>query len=546
MIPHPLQNSFTSPQEPPQARRSCSWAAMALGLSLLSACGGGGGGGSTPSASSGVLLTAGAVTGFGSVVVDGTEIEDAQAKVLRENADGSLSSDLVQLGQRVRVKHDERGQASQITVDAALIGVVSAIDSTAGTLRVAAQNVSINGSSALGPVTVFGGGYADLSSVSAGDLVEIHGTPVYSPSNTSYTVQATRVAKAPAAGAKLQISGKISGYASTAGGASFTLNGLTVQVSASSALRPAGSTLADGLQVTAFSSLPLGGSTLTASHIRVDRNQDSANVGAKAQLSGVATGYDATANTLVLGSTLIKLADATITDLKGKQSTVQNGAYVLVGGSVNSDGSVTAGTVKVRTADTTAALAQVLLIGPVTDFVDAGSFVVRGVPVDASNISWATACPGVSPAADVLVKVQAQQQAATNVVQALSLSCTPTVSTQVIRSQEGAASAVDLTAKTFTLTLDNNSTRTVQWNEATSFLGMVAPGSTDTVGGKSVYVDGYLSGSTLVARVVRLDDDSAQAPKVDGERFRKPRSGPAPQSAWTEYRKKAKEATTGQ
>ena len=536
MIPHPQKISSASPQEPPLARRNCSWAAMALGLSLLSACGGGGGG-SPPSASSGVLLTAGAVTGFGSVVVDGTEIEDAQAKVLRENADGSLSSDLVQLGQRVRVKHDERGQASQITVDAALIGEVSAINSTAGTLRVAAQNVSVNGSSALGPVTVFGGGYADLSNVSAGDLVEIHGTPVYSSSNASYTVQATRIAKAPA-GAKLQISGKISGYTSTAGGASFTLNGLTVQVSASSALRPAGSTLADGLQVTAFSNAPLSASTLTASHIRVDRNQDSASVGAKAQLSGVATGYDAAANTLVLGSTLIKLAGATVTDLKGKQSTVQNGAYVLVGGSVNSDGSVSAGTVKVRTSDTTAALAQVLLIGPVTDFVDAGSFVVRGVPVDASNISWATACPGVSAAADVLVKVQALQQAATNVVQALSLSCPPTLSTQVIRKQEGTASAADLTAKTFTLTLENNTVRTVQWNEATSFLGLVAPGSTDTVGGKSVYVDGYLSGNTLVARVVRLDDESAQAPKVDGERFRKPRNGPAPQGAWTEYRNK--------
>ena len=540
MIPHSQRISSTSPHEPPLARRS--WAALALGLSLISACGGGGGGGSTPSASS-VVLTAGAVTGFGSVVVDGTEIEDTQAKVLRENANGTFSSDLVQLGQRVRVKHDERGQASQITVDAALIGVVSAINSTAGTLMVAAQNVSVNSSSALGPVTVFGGGYADLTSVSAGDLVEIHGTPVYSTINAGYTVQATRIAKAPAAGAKLQISGKISGYASTAGGASFTLNGLTVQLSDSTALRPAGTTLADGLQVTAFSNDPLTASTLTASHIRVDRNQDSASVGAKAQLSGVATGYDAAADTLVLGSTLVKLGGATVTDLKGNQSSVRNGAYVLVGGSVNSDGSVSAATVKVRTADTTAALAQVLLIGPITDFVDAGSFVVRGVPVDASKINWATACPRVSAAADVLVKVQALQQAATNVVQAQSLSCTPTVSTQVIRKQEGTASAADLTAKTFTLTLENNTVRTVQWNEATSFLGLVAPGSTDTVGGKSVYVDGYLSGDTLVARVVRLDDDSAQAPKVDGERFRKPRNGPAPQG-WTEYRNRPNEGTS--
>lgn len=520
-----------------------SWAALALGLSLLSACGGGGG---SPAASASTSsLTAGTVTGFGSVVVDGTELEDASAKVLREGMDGSFSNDVLQMGQRVRVKHDDKGVASQITLDAALIGAASNVNVAAGTLKVAAQNVTVNSDSAQGPVTVFGGGYTDLSSVAAGvaagDLVEIHGTPVYSSANTAYTVQATRIAKAEST-AKVQISGKISGYTAGAGGAaSFTLNGLTVQTSASTAVRPAGSTLANDLQVTAFSSAPLSGTTLTASHIRVDRNQDSGNTAATTQLSGVVSSYDSTAKTLVVGTTPISLGTITVTDLKGNASSLSNGAYVLVRGSVASDGSITATSVKVRTADTTAALAQVMLIGPITDFVDASSFVVRGVPVDAGTL-WNTGCPGVTAAADVLVRVQALQQAGTNVVKAQSLSCTPTVATQVIRSQEGTTAAVDLTAKTFTLTLTDTgaspSTRTVQWNEATTFQGLVAPASSDTLGGKAVHVDGYLSGSVLVARVIRLDDDSAGAPKVDGMEFRKPRGGPPPRNAWDSYRQR--------
>jgi len=244
--------------------------------------------------------------------------------------------------------------------------------------------------------------------------------------------------------------------------------------------------LANDLQVTVYSNAALSGTTLSATHIRVDRNQDSGNTAATTQLSGVVSSYDSSAKTLVVGSTPVSLGSVTVTDLKGNASTLSNGAYVLVRGTLGSDGSITASSVKVRTADTTAALAQVMLIGPITDFVDASSFVVRGVPVDAGSL-WSTACPGVTAAADVLVRVQALQQAGTPVVKAQSLSCPPPASlpTQVIRSQEGTASAVDLTAKTFTLTLADTgaspNTRTVQWNEATTFNGLT----------------GYLSGTVL-------------------------------------------------
>ena len=512
------------------------WPALALGLSVLSGCGGGGGSTASNTNTATSVLTAGTVTGFGSVVVDGVELEDAQAKVLREAMDGSFSGEILQRGQRVRVSHDGRGVASQITVDAALIGQASNVSAAAGTLQVAGQNVAVNSDLAKGPLTVFGAGYADLGSVLVGDLLEIHGTPVYSTTNAAYTVQATRIAKAKTA-AKVQLSGKISGYTTTVGGASFMLNGLTVQTSASTSVRPAGFVLANGLQVTAFSGSVLSGTTLTASHIRVDRNQASGSTAANTQLSGVVSAYDATAKTLVIAGSTVNLGSATVTDLKGSPSSVQNGAYVMVGGTVGSDGAITATSVKVRTNDTTAALAQVLLIGPVADFVDASSFMVRGVPVDAGTL-WSGSCPGISPAADVLVKVHAAQQVGTPVVRAVKLECRPVVTTLINIGIEGQASNFNASAKTFTMSLPaKNYTWNLQWNDATTFLGISTPSSPDSLTGKYLHVEGYQDGNAIMAKVIRLDDGSEDAPRVDGAEFRKPREGQPPKSSWDNYRK---------
>ena len=100
--------------------------AALLSALVLAACGGGSGGSASTAASSSVAQTAsGTVTGFGSVYVDGVEIEDARATTRVENADGSYSATALQLGQRVRVAHDGSGTASGVTVDAAVIGAVA-------------------------------------------------------------------------------------------------------------------------------------------------------------------------------------------------------------------------------------------------------------------------------------------------------------------------------------------------------------------------------------------------------------------------------------
>ena len=124
-------------------------AASLLLVLLLQGCGGSGGSSSAAATSQ---VANGVVTGFGSVFVDGSEIEDANASVVTENADGSTSNSVLQMGQRIRVNHDGKGTASKVTVDAAVIGSVSAVGTT--TLTVAGQSVSINTDSTAGPLTV--------------------------------------------------------------------------------------------------------------------------------------------------------------------------------------------------------------------------------------------------------------------------------------------------------------------------------------------------------------------------------------------------------
>jgi ABC-type Fe3+-hydroxamate transport system substrate-binding protein len=114
------------------------WIVSAMTLCLavvLQACSGSG---SAASSGSTNQVASGVVTGFGSVFVDGVELEDANASVVTENYDGTTSNTVLQMGQRVRVAHDGKGTANKVTLDAAVIGSVSSINTatTPNTLTV--------------------------------------------------------------------------------------------------------------------------------------------------------------------------------------------------------------------------------------------------------------------------------------------------------------------------------------------------------------------------------------------------------------------------
>jgi len=492
---------------------------------LLQGCGGGGG--STAISDTGSQLASGVVTGFGSVFVDGVEIEDAKASVVAENANGSTNNSVLQMGQSVRVDHDGKGTASKVTVDAAVVGAVSSINTTALTLTVAAQKVRINNDVTTGPTTVWAGGYTSLSDVLTTDLVEVHGSPVFDSATSTYQLVATRIQKMSAI-SSLKVNGKISNLDTTA--KTFKLNGLTVSY-ASASLRPSTTTLANDLLVTAYGPTSgLSGTTLTANNLKVNRLQNSTATDTTAQVGGQVSLFNSSTKTFEVQGVKVAVGSAAITP---PGASIANNAYVKVSGTVGSDGSLTATAIQVREQSTTNDLAKVKLMGVISDFVDSASFVVRGVPVDASGINAATACPGVTLANNVPVQVTATQQTNTPVVLATSMSC-QSPSNLVIRPADGVVSNVNASAKTFALTAPGSSTATtVLWSDTTTFVGLTSSSLSTLLSTQSVRVEGYVTNGNLVARVVSL---SGANNGLDDDRFQHKAPGDSASGEWTRYR----------
>ena len=505
----------------PAARVPVALAGAALSI-LLAACGGGGGSTAASVASavpSSVQVASGTVTGFGSVYVDGVRIEDATASVHQDNMDGTLSATALRLGQQVRVKHDGKGTASDVAVGAAVIGSVSSIDAGTTSLKVAGQWVRANSDSAAGPVTVFGGGYTAFTDIAASDLVEVHGSPVYSTARAAYEVQATRIEKQSTITA-VRVMGKLASIDTTA--KTFGINGLTVDYAAATVV-PSGATLANDLEVTVWgapgSLVTSGGKlTLTAKRVRV-LNASVTDPGTTelAQLGGLVSAYSASAKTLEIQGVKVDLASATVTPAG---VTLANGSYIQVKGTLGVDGVLTATEVRIRQSDTVDDTARIKLSGAITSLTDAKSFVVRGVPVDATSASLAASCTGVTLAEGVFVDVVAKAQAGTNVVLASTVDCPSTTNLPKfpMRGLHGVASAVDATSKTFAVTPDcpaaaaapmpacSTTVQTVQWTDQTVFTGITA----DTLAGATVKVDGYLNAAgVMVAREIRKPDPAA-------------------------------------
>lgn len=492
-------------------------------LSQLQACGGGANGEVRLSPQ----LSSGVVTGFGSVFVDGAELEDAKASVVSENASGSLNNAVLQMGQRVRVNHDGQGTASLVTVDAEVMGLVTAVVKNSGntavtSLTVAGQTVRVNADPVAGPLTVWAGGLDNIASlVTSGDAVEVHGTPVYDTQSGVYQLVATRIQKLPTL-STLKVNGKISNYNSVA--KTFSLNGLTVNFT-NATLRPAGGVLANDVVVSVFGpSNALVGSTLSASNIKLNRLQDSsANASTTSQIAGAVSLYNNVNRTFEVQGVRVAMGNATV--LPANVS-VSNGAYVKVSGVMGSDGSITATSILVREQSLSTDLAKVQLIGVISDFVDNTHFVVRGIPVDATQASLDASCAGVTLANNTNVQVQATQQINTPVVLASRVSCR-SLTSLLIRPMDGVASMVDTVAKTLVLTLSNGGTQSAQWNDNTVFVGVTPTG----LNAASLRVEGYLSNGILVARVV-----SSPSAALDDQGFRDSDHNGAANPAWSNYR----------
>ncbi len=157
------------------------WAA-ALGVivtAALVACGGGGGGaessgGTTPPVTATGSFTSGAISGFGSIIVNGVRFDDSGAQVYDDDGNRRGSDDL-KLGAHVEIEASRidrtggSGTATVIRYGSEIVGPVTAVNSAASTFTLLGQTVETTST------TVFDDSLAGgLSALTAGLVVEIH------------------------------------------------------------------------------------------------------------------------------------------------------------------------------------------------------------------------------------------------------------------------------------------------------------------------------------------------------------------------------------
>ena len=499
-----------------QTRQILLAALAALPLAMAG-CGGGSGGSpatapltssDSPLQAATLQVASGVVTGFGSVYVDGVRLDDSDAGAVTEQADGSTRPVALQIGQRLRATHDGTGKVSKLVVDAAVIGQVVSVDAAAGALQVAGQAVLINLDAAVGSLTQFGGDgadpstrYSSLTDVQAGDFAEVHGSPVLS--GGQWVVRATRIDKRAAIGA-VRVSGVVSNLVNTDAAKTFQVGALTVDYAAALAagkVRPA-ERLAAGVAVQVHGATAgVVGNVLTAAAVRIGADRDGLPVATRVQLGGLVSGFNAAAGTFQLDGALVRIGTVAP---EPTGAVVNNGSWVRVAGTLAEDGAIDAAQITVRQANSATDLARVRLLGPVTGLVDQNIFIVRDVPVDASNVLAAsrTGCAQLVDGSQVIVS--AVMQAGTDVVLADELRCeAPVVGRPVAGHAGGAVAAIDLVARSLTLTDPAGQTRTVRWTDSTVFAGQaLAAGAGALKTGMLVQAEGMIDGTALVAKVI--------------------------------------------
>lgn len=374
-------------------KRYITAALAAFSLAVwLGGCGGGVGSGGTGSP---MGYAEGSVTGFGSVIVDGTAFDDSRATVQVELGPQDVVSATAKLGQQVEMSLSSNSAAELIRIEAQVVGPVSAV-TLPDTLTVLSQTVKVNSDPNAGPATLLVG-YASLADVQPGDPVEIHG-PIRRDAAGATYVQASRIEKLAALPAYLRVVGVVSDLGTVGTSRVFKLGQLRVDASTANVV-PASRVLANGQTVVVFGQNVLtdagtGQQTLTANHVRIKQRE---NRGLDAYVGGVVGNL--TGASFELNGVVVRYANAVVTPAS---RTLANGQYVQVRGSFADDGSFDAAHVKIRNkqdGDT-----EVELTGPIVGYdAAAQTFQLRGVAVNAAGATL-RACPaGLSEGQNVQV-----------------------------------------------------------------------------------------------------------------------------------------------
>jgi hypothetical protein len=455
----------------------------------LTSCGSGGSVGATASGvgSGGTGIAAGTVTGFGSVIIDGSRYPDAGASYdVTGDSSGSaaISRTLVRIGQRAEVETDASGNATAVHIYPEVIGVVSAISASTNTITVAGIRVVVNASDLTPPITVYDG-YTQFSDIQLKDRVEVHGLPE-TDSSGPY-VAASRIELKPGictGGCAVRVTGTLSQLNTSS--QTFALDGLTVSYSGSTVITPSGQSLANGERVSVFSSTLLNGPNLTATAIKIRKLGIAVS---DLRLSGAISNYTSNASFTMAGVT-VNAGSATLTP---GSLVLANGLNVIARGSFDP---TTNQLVATSVTQYSSNSIQPELRGTITNFVSVANFRVRGALVDASA---ATFSGGTSANLQNNAYVEIHGTVSNNVVSA-SIVAFVTEASDSVDDLSGVISGYASPTQAFTITLDNRGTTVQAILAATPFY--IGGTSADLGNGKYVNVNASLVNGQWVVNTV--------------------------------------------
>jgi hypothetical protein len=355
-----------------QQRNVLKLAAMAV---LVAGCGGGGGdesGGGTSNpppngATSQTVFATGAITGFGSVIVNGVRYDTDSAQVSIEDRPASAMD--LQVGEVVRIEatidDNGRARAKSVSQDHLLQGPVTAIDTAAGTLIVAGQVVTTDAD------TLFDDSIPtrSLAGLAIGDVVEVHGFA------SAQGARATRIEMAGSGETEVEVTGLVANLDTTA--QRFEIGNLRVDYSTATLEDFGSGGIAAGqlVEVKGTSFLPDG--TLRATH--VDREDDRfGDGGDKSEIEGLVTRFVSATDFDVAGQRVTTTASTRYEN--GTAADLELDVKVEVEGRIDANGTLVASEVDFKRRS------SARLTGPVESIdAAAGTFRALGVTVVVSS-----------------------------------------------------------------------------------------------------------------------------------------------------------------
>ncbi|WP_297481167.1 DUF5666 domain-containing protein [Ferrovum sp.] len=411
-------------------------------IPILTSCGGGtqlAGGVGT----GGTGVVAGTVTGFGSLVMDGIAYNSATPRYDAESTtqpSAPVTAMKVPLGGQLNIQTDTQGNPTSVWINPALVGVVTSVNPTAGTLVVNGMEVVVNSTTPSLPDTFFIG-YSGMAAIQPNDLVQVHGVPGMTSSGTPF-IQATLIKLMPSSLPITRVSGVLAQWNPSQ--STFTVNGIPFSFNAGTrfislfsnqALTPG--TLKNGQWVNIWSQTPSGTTPLVAGSVQVSTLLPGTS--GSITLSGLVSAVQG--NQFQVDGILVNGAN---------QGGVTAGQYVTLKGIIDS----ATGEVSVRTL-TPYVQTPATVSGTISEFVSTGNFVIRGTPIITNGGTVLTYANGTTASLSALQKngyVAVQGSLQGNVVLATSITVYPSPPADEVVDYLGKVSQYNPSQGTFTLT----------------------------------------------------------------------------------------------